>query len=98
VLDGGSKLRGDVAYLTPELKVTLASQLEREKALERRLGRIVPYVFPHSGRGPRAGQRRRDFRKAWVTACSRRGCPGGTVTTSAGPRCGTWSAVESRAV
>jgi integrase len=67
---------GRVAYLTPELKAALASQLERVKLLERRLGRIVPYVFPHAGKGPRAGQRRRDFRKAWVTACTAAGVPG----------------------
>jgi|SRR5882724_5759852 len=67
---------GRVAYLTPELKAALVSQLERVKALERRLGRIVPYVFPHAGKGPRAGDRRRDFRKAWVTACKAAGVPG----------------------
>ena len=51
-------------------------QLERVKALERRLGRIVPSVFPHRGKGLRAGQPRRDFCKAWATACRKAGVPG----------------------
>src|SRR6267378_537696 len=59
---------GRIVYLTPGLKATLAGQLERVKLLERRLGRIVPYVFPHRGKGRRAGQPRRDFRKAWLRA------------------------------
>ena len=67
---------GRIAYLTPELKTALAGQLDRVKALERRLGRIVPFVFPHVGTGSRAGQRRRDFRKAWVSACEAAGVPG----------------------
>jgi hypothetical protein len=46
------------------------------KVLERRLGRIVPYVFPHEGKGRRAGQRRQDFRKAGATACKNAGVPG----------------------
>lgn len=45
-------------------------------SLERRLGRIVPHVFPHRGKGQRAGQPRRDFRKARVTACRKAGVPG----------------------
>jgi integrase len=67
---------GRVVYLTPELKTALVSQLERVKALERRLGRIVPYVFPHMGKGKRGGQPRRDFRKAWAAACKAAGVPG----------------------
>ncbi len=67
---------GRVVYLTPELRTALVGQLERVKALERRLGRIVPYVFPHRGKGRRAGQPRRDFRKAWATACTNAGVPG----------------------
>lgn len=67
---------GRVVYLTPEIKAALAAQLERVKALERRLGRIVPSVFPHRGKGTRAGQPRRDFRKVWATACKGAGVPG----------------------
>ncbi len=66
---------GRLVYLTPELKVILAAQVERVKALERKTGRIIPYLFPHlSGRFQ--GQRRRDFRKAWATACRKAGYPG----------------------
>jgi integrase len=46
------------------------------KTLERQLGRIVPSLFPHLGTGARAGQPRRDFRKAWATACRQAGVPG----------------------
>ncbi len=67
---------GRVVYLTPELRTALVGQSERVKALERRLGRIVPYVFPHRCKGRRAGQPRRDFRKAWATACTKAGVPG----------------------
>ncbi len=42
---------GRVAYLTPELRVALAGQLERAKALERRLGRIVAVGVPASRQG-----------------------------------------------
>jgi integrase len=59
----------------------------REVDLERQLGRVVPYLFPHL-RGVRAlklaAQRRaavlgepiRDFRRAWATACREAGVPG----------------------
>lgn len=77
-LDPGTTKNDDgrVVYLTPELKTALAVQLERVKGLERRLGRIVPCIFPHAGRGRRAGQPRLDFRKRWLTACRKAGAPG----------------------
>ena len=77
-LDPGATKNDDgrIVYLTPGLKATLAGQLERVKLLERRLGRIVPYVFPHRGKGRRAGQPRRDFRKAWLRAARAAGVPG----------------------
>src|SRR5262249_50095475 len=77
-LDPGMTKNDDrrVVYLTPELRTTLADQLERVKVLERRLGRIVRSVFPHRGKGARAGQPRRDFRKAWASACKAAGLPG----------------------
>jgi hypothetical protein len=37
--------------LTDELHTLLAAQVERVKVLERQLGRVVPYLFPHL-RGP----------------------------------------------
>ena len=56
----------------PELVALSQAQLERVRALERRLGRIVPSVFPTGARVAAPGSRRRDFRKVWATACTRR--------------------------
>jgi integrase len=66
---------GRVVYLTPELKALVATQLGRVDALQRELGRIVPFVFPHLEKAHR-GKARRGFRRAWVTACKRAGTPG----------------------
>jgi integrase len=77
-LDPGSTKNdeGRIIYLTPECKVLLAAQVERVVALQRRLGRIVPALFPHLGKGTRAGTPRGDFRKSWATACRAAGVPG----------------------
>ena len=77
-LDAGATKNDDgrAVYLTPELKMALAAQAERVKALERRLGRIVACIFPHMGTGRRAGQPRLDFRKRWLTACRKAGASG----------------------
>jgi integrase len=77
-LDAGTTKNDDgrVVYLTPELRAMLTAQVERVRGLERRLGRIVPWLFPHLGKGPYAGRRLRDFRKRWVTACTKAGVPG----------------------
>jgi integrase len=100
---------GREVYLPADLKVHLAAQVERVRDLERRLGRVIPFLFPHLA-GRLAGERRRDFRKAWLAACVKAGlaervqlapakvrikC---TVsgTTSGGPRSGTWSMRVSR--
>jgi len=73
---GGTKNDdGRVAYLTPELKVLLAMQLERVDQLGKQTGSIIPHVFPHL-QGPYRGRRRTDYRKAWATACKRAGVPG----------------------
>src|SRR2546427_1945504 len=76
-LDPGStkNSEGRIVYLTPELKTLLAEQLDRVHPLGRRLGRVVPYVFPNLS-GRHAGRRRCDFRKAWATARRKAGCPG----------------------
>jgi integrase len=34
-----------IVYLTPGLRSLLASQIEQVRALEHRLGRIIPYLF-----------------------------------------------------
>jgi integrase len=67
---------GRLVYLTPELKTLLATQVERVRAVERETGRIIPYLFPYLSGRRRQGTRRRDFRKAWTTACDKAGCPG----------------------
>jgi integrase len=76
-LDPGTTKNDDgrVVYLTPELQQALAEQLARVQALERQLGRIIPFLFPHL-MGRLAGTRRKDFRKAWATATRAAGCPG----------------------
>ncbi len=66
---------GRVVYLTPELKALLTAQIERVRVLERQMGRIIPYVFPHLT-GRLKGRRITDFRKAWTTACRKAGVPG----------------------
>ena len=48
---------GRVVYLTSDLAALLEAQLDRIRALERRLGRIVPFLFPHLARGKRIGRR-----------------------------------------
>jgi integrase len=66
---------GRVVYLPPDLKAALVAHVERVRALERKLGRVIPYLFPHF-RGPWKGTQRRDFRKAWATACTKAGVGG----------------------
>jgi integrase len=77
-LDPGSTKNdeGRVVYLTPELKSALTAHVARVDAQQRRLGRIVPVLFPHIGKGKRAGTPRGDFRKAWATACKAAGVAG----------------------
>jgi integrase len=77
---------GRVVYLTPALLAGFAEQRERVKGLEKRLGRIIPWVFPHPVGAKRQsvglrhvavlGERRKDFRRAWATACRKAGVPG----------------------
>lgn len=76
-LDPGMTKNGEgrVVYLTPVLKTLLTAQVERVEALQKRLGRIIPWLFPHLD-GVHAGKRMQDFRKAWATACRKAGVPG----------------------
>jgi integrase len=66
---------GRVVYLPPDLQAHVAAQVDRVRALERKLGRVIPFLFPHL-RGSWKGTRRRDFRKAWAEAVTKAGCPG----------------------
>jgi len=68
---------GRVVYVTPELKMLLAEQIARVRALERKLGRVIPYLFPHADQAaPQLlGTQRADFRKAWISACKGAGVP-----------------------
>jgi integrase len=65
-----------VVYLTPELRSLFAGQLERIRAVERKTGRIIPYLFPYLSGPRRLGRRRADYRKAWATACKAAGIAG----------------------
>jgi len=73
---GGSK-NGDgrLVYLPDELKRGLAEQLERVRALEREMGRVIPWLFPYLHK-PRQGERRKSFRWLWEKACRKAGCVG----------------------
>ncbi len=59
---------GRLAYMPPDLLEMVRVQEERVQALERELGRPIPWLFPHLD-GPHKGERLQSFRKAWVTAC-----------------------------
>lgn len=76
-LDPGTTKNDDgrLVYLTPELKALLSAQVARVDTLQRRLGRVIPHLFPHL-EARLVGKRIRDFRKAWTTACKRAGVPG----------------------
>jgi hypothetical protein len=55
--------------------------VERVKALQKKLGRIIPWLFPHletpAGHINRRliGTVKADFHKAWVAACKRADVP-----------------------
>jgi hypothetical protein len=54
---------GRVVYMTTEIKQGLLDQRERVKELERLMGQVIPWVFPHL-EGRFRGKRIRDFKKA----------------------------------
>ena len=64
---------GRTVYLMSELIPLVSEQIERIKALSRKLNRVVPYLFPNPRKGRFQGSRLRDFRKAWLTACKKTG-------------------------
>ena len=75
-LDPGTTKNGEgrVVYLTPDLRSLLTQQLERVDRIAKQTGRIISWVFPHLT-GRFQGERIKDFRKAWTTACKRAGLP-----------------------
>ena len=87
-LDPGSTKNdeGRIVYMPADVKAAVAAQLARVDGLQRKLQRIVPWVFPHlrgarepnpgRRRVPVLGERRGDFTKAWTTACRKAGVPG----------------------
>ena len=60
-------------YFTPELVPLVSDQIEHVRALSRKLNRVISYLFPNPRKGRFQGSRRRDFRKAWLTACKKVG-------------------------
>jgi integrase len=76
-LDAGTTKNdeGRIVYLPESLKAEIAEQIERVRNLERKLGRVIPYLFPHftNGRRYRQGERLEDFKKAWASACVKAG-------------------------
>ena len=81
--------------VTDELRGMLAAQVTRAQTLERQLGRVIPYLFPHlqgtkalrqgvQRRVPVLGEPMRDFRRAWATAG--RGCRACSSMTCGGRR------------
>jgi integrase len=67
---------GRLVYLTPELRTLVVAQVDRIRVVERKTGRIIPWLFPYLSGRRRTGTRRRDFRKVWTKACEQAGVPG----------------------
>jgi hypothetical protein len=51
-------------------------QRARVEALDREVGRIIPYVFVHTEKRPLQGKRQQEFNKAWRSACRKAGYTG----------------------
>jgi integrase len=74
---GGSKTgEGRIVYLSAEVNRMLEEQVERVRSVSRTLGRVIPYLFPHLRPGHYQGDRIRDFRKSWASACRAVGLTG----------------------
>jgi integrase len=76
-LDPGATKNDDarVVVLTPDLRAAIRDQLARLDRFQRDSGRVTRYLFTHTT-GPHAGERIRDFRRVWKTACRKAGVPG----------------------
>ena len=62
----------------PRLKALLREQRRQTDTLQRRLGRIIPWVFWRAdGRGD--GRQIGEYRDSWKTACAKAGLPGKLV-------------------
>jgi integrase len=75
-LDPGQTKNDDarIVYLTPDLRSAIKAQLQRLDAYQKQSGRVVRYLFTHIT-GQHAGDRIRDFRRAWKSACKAAGVP-----------------------
>jgi integrase len=71
-LDPGSTKNDDgrIFVMTPGLRALLEAQKAATEALQRKTGRIIPWVFHRRGRPIK------DFRTAWAKACEAAGVPG----------------------
>lgn len=54
----------------------LRAQAARVKALEKKRGQIIPFLFPYLGGPSHTGQPRRDFGKTWASAGKAAGAAG----------------------
>ena len=61
---------GRMFVMTPELRAGLESQRALTEALQRKTGRIIPFVFHRNGKPIK------DYRGTWRTACTAAGTPG----------------------
>jgi len=48
-LDPGTTKNDDgrLVYMPPDLKRLVAAQVDRVRILERKVGRVIPFLFPH---------------------------------------------------
>jgi integrase len=63
--------KGRTFVMTAELRQLLEGQRQWVEAIQRRTGRIIPWVFSHED-----GRAIKSIRKSWATACRRAGLPG----------------------